>query len=81
MSMTDLSVFTLQRLYTFNTIRVKILKDFGPNHVVLARHNATLMRCDCIGMLQDLYIDSLTSDNPLRFQAKAVVTLPNEAVP
>jgi hypothetical protein len=29
--------------------------------------------------LQGLYKDSLTYDNPLRFQVKTVITLPNEA--
>jgi hypothetical protein len=29
--------------------------------------------------LRGLYKDSLTYDNPLRFQVKAVITLPNEA--
>jgi hypothetical protein len=29
--------------------------------------------------LQGLYKDSLTYDNPLRFQVRAVITLPNEA--
>ena len=42
---------------------------------VLARHNTTLPRCDCIGTLRGLYKDSLTHDNPLRFQVKAVITL------
>ena len=78
--MADISVFTLQRLYTFTTIRVKVPKNFGPNHAMLARHNTTLSRCDCIGTLQGLYKDFLTHDNSLRFQAKAVITLPNEAV-
>jgi hypothetical protein len=31
--------------------------------------------------LQGLYKDSLTYDNPLRFQVKMVITLPNEEVP
>ena len=76
--MADISVFTLQMLYTLPTIRIKVPKNFEPNHAVLARHNATLLRCDCIGMLRDLYKDSLTYDNPLRFQVKVVITLPNE---
>jgi hypothetical protein len=29
--------------------------------------------------LRGIYKDSLTYDNPLRFQVKAVITLPNEA--
>ena len=70
-STTDISVFTLQRLHTFITSRVKVRKNFGPNHVVLARHNTTLSRCGGIGTLRGLYKDSLTSDNPLRFQVKA----------
>ena len=69
-------VLTLQRLYTFTTIRVKVPKNFEPNHAyVLIRHNTTLSRCDCIGTLRGLYKDSLTYDNPLRFQAKVVITL------
>jgi hypothetical protein len=31
--------------------------------------------------LRGLYKDSLTYDNPLRLQVKAVITLPNEVVP
>jgi hypothetical protein len=31
--------------------------------------------------LRGLYKDSLTYDNPLRFQVKAVITLPNEEIP
>jgi hypothetical protein len=31
--------------------------------------------------LRGLYKDSLTYDNPLRFQVKAVITLPNEVLP
>jgi hypothetical protein len=31
--------------------------------------------------LRGLYKNPLTSDNPLRFQVKAVITLPNEIVP
>jgi hypothetical protein len=31
--------------------------------------------------LRGLYKDSLTHDNPLRFQIKAVMTLPNEEIP
>ena len=62
---------TLQRLYTLPTSRVKVQKNFGPNHAVLIRHNTTLPRCGCIGMLRGLYKDSLTNDNPLRFQVKA----------
>ena len=75
MSTTDISVFTLQRLYTFITIRVKVPKNFGPNHTVLARHNTILPRYDFIGTLRVLYKGSLTNDNPLRFQVKVVITL------
>src|SRR6185369_12038261 len=53
-------VLTLQRLYTFTTIRVKVPKNFEPNHAyVLIRHNTTLPRCDCIGTLRGLYKESL----------------------
>jgi hypothetical protein len=31
--------------------------------------------------LRGLYKDSLTYDNPLSFQVKTVITLPNEEVP
>jgi len=31
-----------------------------------------------MGTLRDLYKDSLTYNNPLRFQVKAVITLPSE---
>jgi len=68
----DISVLnTLQRLYTLPTSRVKVLKNFGPNHAVLIWHNTTLPRYDCIGTLRGLYKKFLTSDNPLRFQVKA----------
>ena len=33
---------------------VKVSKNFKPNHDVLARHNTTLPRCDCIGTLRGL---------------------------
>ena len=81
-STADISVLnTLQSLYTLPTSRVKVQKNFGPNHVVLIRHNTTLSRCGCIGTLRGLYKDSLAYDNLLRFQVKAVITLPNEEVP
>jgi hypothetical protein len=32
-------------------------------------------------LLRDLYKDSLTYDNPLRFQVKTVITLPNNVIP
>jgi hypothetical protein len=31
--------------------------------------------------LRDLYKDFLTYDNPLRFQVRVVITLPNEEMP
>ena len=77
-SMADILVYTMWRLYTLPTIRVKVQKNIVPNHAVLIRHNTTLPRCDCIGTLQDLYKDSLTCTDPLRFQAAVVITLPNE---
>ena len=81
-STTDISdLNTLQRLYTLPTSRVKVQKNFGPNHAVLIRHNTTVLRCDCIGMLRGLYKDSLSYDNLIRFQAKVIITLPNEEVP
>jgi hypothetical protein len=33
----------------------KSSKNFAANHVVLIRHNTTILRCDCIGMLRCLY--------------------------
>ena len=70
----DISIFTLQRLYTFITImfsldaRVcKALKHF--------------LWCVARDSLRGLYKDSLTYDNSLRFQVKVVITLPNEEVP
>src|SRR6185437_8677773 len=60
MSTANRLVLTLQRLYTFTTIRVKVLKNFEPSHAyVLIRHNTTLSRCDCIGTLRGLYKKSL----------------------
>ena len=68
MSTTGISVLNiLQRLYTLPTSRVKVQKNFGPNHAVLIRHNTTLPRCGCIGTLQDLYKDSLIRNSTLRF--------------
>src|SRR6185503_7238429 len=53
-------VLTLQRLYTFTTILVKVPKNFEPSHAyVLIRHNTTLPRCDCIGTLRGLSKESL----------------------
>ena len=80
-STADILVYTMWRLYTLPTIRVKVQKNIVPNHTVLIRHNTTLLRCDCIGMLRGLYKDSLAHDDPLRFQVKAVITPPNEEVP
>jgi hypothetical protein len=37
--------------YTFTTVRVKVPKNFEPNHMMLAKHHTTLLRCDCIGTL------------------------------
>ena len=68
-------ITSLQRLHTFITSRVKVQKNFGPNHAVLARHNTTLM-CECIGTLRGFYKDSLTSSSPLRFQPLGECTLP-----
>ena len=79
-STADISVLnTLQRLYTLSTSRVKVQKNFGPNHAVRAKHNITLSRYDCVGTLRDLYKDSLTRDNSLRFQVKAAITLPSKS--
>jgi hypothetical protein len=67
-STADISILKyLQRLYTFTTSHVKVQKNFGPNHVVLIRHNTTLPRCDCIGMLGGFYKDFLLRSSPLRF--------------
>jgi len=76
MSMTDISV--LHSAEVVPTIHVKASKNFKPNHAMRAKHNTTLPICDCIGTLRGLYKDSLTYDNPLRFQTKVVITLPNE---
>src|SRR6185437_8283677 len=52
--------YTLQRLYTFTTIHVKVPKNLEPNHAyVLIRHNTTLPRCDCIGTLRGFSKESL----------------------
>jgi hypothetical protein len=69
----DLSVFTLQRLYTLPTIRVSLDPGF-----------ATPLNTSMVSgrdSLRGVYKDSLTYDNLLRFQVKSVITLPNEIVP
>ena len=79
-STTDISVLnTLQRLYTLLTSRVKVQKNFGPNHAMLIKHNTTLPRCGCIGTLQGLYKDSLVRSSPLRFpEQQQSINLPDE---
>jgi hypothetical protein len=41
------------------TSRIKVLKNFKPNHAMPAKHHTTLSSCDCIGTLRGLYKDSL----------------------
>jgi hypothetical protein len=72
-STADISVFTLQRLYTLPTIRVSL-----DARVCKALNTFKVSGRDS---LRGLYKDSLTYDNPLSFQVKAVITLPNEVVP
>jgi phosphoribosylformylglycinamidine (FGAM) synthase-like enzyme len=71
--MADISVFTLQRFYNLPTIHVCL-----DARVCKALNTSEVSGRDS---LQGLYKDSLTYDNPLRFQVKVVITLPNEVMP
>jgi hypothetical protein len=72
-STTDISDFTLQRMYTLPTIHISL-----DAHVCKALKQFQVSGRDS---LRGLYKNSLTYDNLLRFQVKAVITLPNEIVP
>jgi hypothetical protein len=68
--------FTLCRgLHTLPTARVKVPKNFGPNHAMLIRHHTTLPRCDCIGTLRSLYKDMQKSNDPHSYGSGRTITL------
>jgi hypothetical protein len=73
MSTADISVFTLVRLYTYPQFVFPLMPGFA----------RPLNTSEVSGRdsLRGLYKDSLTYDNPLRFQVKAVITHPNEIMP
>ena len=74
-SMADISVLHSAEIVHLHHNSRKSSKNFKPNHASAAKHYITLPRCDCLGTLRGLYKDSLNRDNPLRFQAKVVITL------
>jgi hypothetical protein len=70
--------FTLCRgLHTVPTVRVKALKNFNPNHVMLAKHHSTLPRCDGIGTLWCLYKSMQKTNDPHSYRSGRTITLPN----
>jgi hypothetical protein len=71
--------FTLCRgLHTLPTTRIKALKNFKPNHAMLAKHHTTLPRCDCIGTLWSLYKDMQKTNNPHNYGSGRTITLPSD---
>jgi hypothetical protein len=67
--------FTLCRgLHTLPTAHVKVLKNFGPNHVMLAMHHTTLLRCDCIGTLRSLYKGMQKTNDPHSYGSGRTIT-------
>jgi hypothetical protein len=70
--------FTLCRgLHTSPTACVKVPKNFGPNHAMLARHHTTLPRCDCIGTRRSLYKDMQKTNNLHSYRSGRTITLPS----
>jgi hypothetical protein len=67
-------VYTLQRLYTLPTTRVKVL-NFEPNHAMSAKHHTTLPRCECISMIQSLYKGMQKTNNPHSYRLGWTITL------
>jgi hypothetical protein len=72
-STADISVFALQRLYTLSLYPQFVSPDLL--EVASLLNTFEMVARD---PLRGLYKYSLTYDNPLRFQAKTVITLPNE---
>jgi hypothetical protein len=64
-------------LHTLPTARVKVLKNFGPNHAMLIRHHTTLLRCDCIGTLRSLYKGMQKTNDPHSYGSGRTITLPS----
>jgi hypothetical protein len=70
--------FTVCRgLHTLPTARIKVPKNFGPNHAMLIRHLTTLPRCDCIGMLRSLYKGMQKTNDPHSYGSGQTITLPS----
>jgi hypothetical protein len=70
--------FTLCRgLHTLPTARVKVPKNFGPNHAMLVRHHTTLPRCDCIGTLRSFYKGMQKTNDPHSYGSWRTITLPS----
>jgi hypothetical protein len=72
LSTTDILVLHFVEVLHLYPQVTKSSKKFAPSHVLLAKHNTTLLRCDCIGMLQVLYKDPLVWENLLRFRDEVV---------
>jgi hypothetical protein len=64
-------------LHTVPTVRIKVLKNFQPNHAMLAKHHTTLPRCDCIGALRSLYKGMQNTNDPHSYGLGRTITLPN----
>jgi hypothetical protein len=70
--------FTLCRgLHTLPTARVKVPKNFGPNHAMLIRHHTALQRCDCIGTLRSLYKGMQKTSDPHSYGSGRTITVPS----
>jgi hypothetical protein len=65
----------MQRLHTLPTAHVQVLKNFGPNHVMLARYHTKLPRCHCIGILRSLYKGMQKTNNPHSYRSGWTITL------
>jgi hypothetical protein len=70
--------FTLWRgLHSLCTARVKVPKNFGPDHAILIRHHTTLPRCDCIGTQRSLYKGMQKTNDPQSCGPGRTITLPS----
>jgi hypothetical protein len=69
--------FTLCRgLHTLPTARVKHPRNFKPNHVMLAKHHTTILRCDRIGTQRSLYKGMQKTNDPHSYGSGRTITLP-----
>jgi hypothetical protein len=67
--------FTLCKgLHTLPTAHVKVPKNFGPNHAMLARHHTKILRCDCIGTLRSLYKGMQKTNDPHNYGSGRTIT-------